>query len=143
MRVTRIHGKARANYHYSLLKYRFYRTRVCYVKSNIKSKFRIVAMFVIAGLTNSISHMTSYSYACDVSVPNFTRLAPKIHLSSPRTRVPYQNFISHPYNFIFHHPSRKNIKKLQSTVSKVAKRELHVAHIYMHETMCATNQESN
>jgi len=61
-------------------------------------------------LKNSISFMISYSYVCDVSVPNFTRLSPIIHSSSPRTREPYQNFLSPPYSFISHHPSRKNIK---------------------------------
>jgi len=39
-------------------------------------------------LTSSISYMISFSYVFDVSVPNFTCLAPIIHSSSPRTRVP-------------------------------------------------------
>jgi len=105
--------------------------------SQVERKVKISHCRLICNcwLTNSISHMISYSYVCDVSVPNFTCLAPTIHSSSPRNRVPYQNFLSPPYNFIFHHPSRKNIKKLQSSVSKVAKRELQAAHIHTHETI--------
>jgi hypothetical protein len=86
-------------------------------------------------LTNHISYMTSYSYACDVSVPNFTCLAPIVHSSSPRTRVSYQKFLTPPYNFIFHHSSRKNIKRLQSALSKFPKRELDVTNTYTHETI--------
>jgi hypothetical protein len=109
---------------------------LCQVEHKVKISYcRRVCNYL---LTNTISFMISYSYVCGVSVPNFTRVTPIIlHSSSPRTRVPYQNFLSPPYNFIFHHPLRKNIKKkLPSTVSKVSMRES-TSHIYTRDnTVC-------